>query len=356
MNILHVETGRHHYGGADQVALLMRDLRKRGCRNVLLCCHDAPIAATDAAVVVGKPIAGDLDARLALWVWLAVRRFDIDVVHVHSRRGADAWGGLGARLASVPALVTRRVDNSEHRWSARIKYSLYQRVAVISSAVSDEIYRAGVPAGKVIHVPDAVDSAAFRPEPNRPALRAELGLAPHDLCIGMVAQFIERKGHDDLLDAIPEVVTELPFARFILFGQGPEQARIESNVASAGLSEYVIFAGFRPDMTHVVPALDILVHPARREGLGVAVLQAGACGVPVVAAQAGGIVDVVVDGETGRLVSPGDHAALAAALIATGRDRVGRIKMGNCAREHVCTHFSPEAMGAAYHQTYLQLQ
>lgn len=356
MNILHVETGRHHFGGAAQVDLLMSDLRRRGVRNILLCSRSAPIAASQsAALVIGKPVAGDVDVRLMAWVRAAIRRYRIDVVHVHSRRGADIWAGMGARLAGVPAIVTRRVDNPEPKWIARLKYALYHRVIVISTAVEATVLAAGVDSSKVVCISDAVDLSVFRPRTPDPALRAEFGVTPGGFCIGMVAQFIERKGHRDLIAALGDVVRVLPDVRVVLCGQGPMQSAIEREIRAAGLTSHVLLAGFRDDMPRVMPVFDVLVHPARREGLGVAVLQAGASGVPVVSTRAGGIVDVIIDGQNGLLVPPGDPKALATALEALGLDRVRRRRMAEWGRQHVEAHFNPETMGAAHYAVYIQL-
>ncbi|NNC24405.1 glycosyltransferase [Salinisphaera sp. USBA-960] len=356
MNILHVETGRHAYGGPAQVELLMADLCRRGERNILLCCRGAAIAANqDAAVVLDKPIAGDLDVRLAFWVWQAVRRYGIDVVHIHSRRGADVWGGIGARLAATPAIVTRRVDNPEWATLARWKYALYDRVVVISSAVEAEIHRVGIGSARSLRIPDAVDATTFRARSHNDTVRAELGVPPGALCIGMVAQFIERKGHRELIAALSTVVQSRPDVCVVLCGQGPLRPAIERAVDEAGLASWVSFAGFREDMSCVMPAFDMLVHPARREGLGVVLLQAGACGVPVVAARAGGIVDVVLDGETGLLVMPGDSAALAEAITTLGNDRVRRVRMGEKARARVAEVFEPQQVGERYVALYRQL-
>lgn len=355
MNILHVEVGRHHYGGAAQVDLLMHDLRGRGVRNILLCSQDAPIADTDAAaVVIAKPIAGDVDLRLLFWVWQAIRRYDIDVVHVHSRRGADVWGGIAARLARTPAIITRRVDNPETAWLARCKYALYKYVAVISTAVEAEINRVGVNPDKIVRVPSTVNPAVFHPRPENPALRAEFGVPPGGLCVGMVAQLIPRKGHQDLLAALSQLVETMPSVHVVLCGQGPLRPQLEREVQQAGLASNVCFAGFRDDMETVMAAFDVVVHPAHREGLGVAVLQASACGIPVIAARAGGLVDVVVDGETGLLVPPGDPGALADALGRLAGDRVERTRMGEHALDKVHEEFAPQTMGAAYRALYLR--
>ncbi|MFP4607880.1 MAG: glycosyltransferase, partial [Thiohalospira sp.] len=124
MRILHVETGRHLYGGAAQVLYLLEGLARSGCESHLACPADSAIvkAARDAGIPVhdtGR--GGDLAPAMALRLRRLLGRLRPDLVHVHSRRGADPWGGLAARWAGVPAVLSRRVDNPEPRWWAARK-------------------------------------------------------------------------------------------------------------------------------------------------------------------------------------------------------------------------------------------
>ena len=110
------------------------------------------------------------------------------------------------------------------------------------------------------------------------------------MTLAMIAQFIPRKGHRVLIEALPAIVARHPNVRVLLFGRGAEQAAIRRAVAARPeLASRVAFAGFRDDLHRVLPCIDVVVHPASMEGLGVALLQAAACGVPIVAGRAGGI-------------------------------------------------------------------
>jgi glycosyltransferase involved in cell wall biosynthesis len=162
----------------------------------------------------------------------------------------------------------------------------------------------------------------------------------------MVAQLIERKGHRDLLAALPDILEAFPDARVLLFGRGPLQEELERECRERGLADTVRFAGFREDLERILPCLDLVVHPAHMEGLGVALLQAAAAGRPMVAAPVGGIPEIVRPGETGMTAPPGDSGALAAAILALLRDPARARSLGEAAREHVRRHFSLESMVA----------
>jgi len=115
-------------------------------------------------------------------------------------------------------------------------------------------------------------------------------------------------------------------------------------VQARGLQEYFIFAGFRGDLPRILPHLAMLVHPALMEGLGVSLLQAASCGVPIVACRAGGIPEVVQHGTTGLLVTPGDVKELCQAIRILVQQPEMRLKMGRAGRRLVCEGFSIERM------------
>lgn len=346
VHVVHVEAGRHLYGGARQVLLLLEGLGAEGIRNTLICPPGSDIAAAaDARVNVETlPIAGDHDALFAVRFARWLRAHPADLVHVHSRRGADAWGGLAARQAGVPAVLSRRVDNPERGWLRTYKYRAYERVIGISARIVDELTRAGIPAAKLRLVHSAVDAAACEARHSRDAFLAVFDLPADALVVACVAQFIDRKGHADLLAAWPAVLARVPRARLLLFGRGPLEAEFRRVAADAGLESSVHFCGFRADLREWLGCADLLAHPAHREGLGIAVLEAQAAGLAVVAARAGGIPEVVADGVTGLLHPPGDWAALGEALATLLDTPQRRQEMGAAGAARVRQQFSPGRM------------
>ncbi|MGD2123165.1 MAG: glycosyltransferase family 4 protein, partial [Gemmatimonadota bacterium] len=178
----------------------------------------------------------------------------------------------------------------------------------------------------------------------RQDLLEEFGLEADALVIGMAAQFIPRKGHDVLLRAIPNVLKDQPESRFILFGRGPGRQEVLDRVRDAGLEDIVRLPGFRSDLPSLLPCLDLLVHPATMEGLGIILLQAGASGLPVVASAAGGIPEAVVHEETGLLVPPGDADALSSAVSSLLADEARRKDMGKAGQRRVREVFSVDRM------------
>lgn len=346
MRVLHVEAGKHYYGGARQVAYIIEGLAHRGVENVLACPVKAEIAAAvgTSAQIHELPMRGDADAGMALRLAALIRAAKPDLVHLHSRRGADLWGGVAARMAGVPCVLSRRVDNPEARWLVALKYALYDHVITISEGICDVLLAEGLAPQKVSCVRSAVDAEPYLRPVDAAAFRREFGLPENAVVIGMVAQLIQRKGHRYLLEAVRTLQKDYPELRIVLFGQGPLRDDLENAVAADGLTGIVRFAGFRKDLPAWLGGLDILAHPADMEGLGVSLLQASAAAVPIVASRAGGMPEAVLDGVTGIIIPPGDVQALTAALRRLLDDAQLREQMGAAGRSRILNEFSVDAM------------
>lgn len=346
MKILHVEGGSNLYGGALQVLYLLQGLAARGQHNVLACPEGSDLARAAApfAEVHAMPMGGDLDLRLVPRFYGCIRRCRPDLVHLHSRIGADVMGGIASRWAGVPAVHTRRVDNPEGRWMVALKYRLHARVIAISEAIGRVLLDKGLPREKLRVVHSAVEWEGFERPCGRKRVCTVLGVPQQARLIGVVAQLIERKGHRFLIEAMRDLATEFPGALVLCFGKGPGEQDLRRRIAAAGLQDRVRLAGFRKDLPEILPCLDLLVHPATMEGLGVSLLQAASACVPIVASEAGGIPEAVRDGINGLLVPPGDVEALAGAVRTLLRDRALARRMGLAGRALMQQEFSLDAM------------
>jgi glycosyltransferase involved in cell wall biosynthesis len=347
LKVVHLETGTHLYGGALQVLLLVEGLEQEGVQNILVVPRGSKVeeeATRRGLPVRALPLAGEADLTFPFRFKKLLKEEGPDLVHLHSRRGADTLGALTTKLAGIPAVLSRRVDNPEAGWSLAAKYRLYDRVITISEAIQEVLISQGVPAEKVRCVHSALDPTPYLGPGDRNILSDEFGISETERLVGMAAQFIERKGHATLLAAIPEILSSHPDTRFLLFGQGPLQAGLEAKVKADGLRGVVTFPGFRDDLPNILPCLDLLVHPAIREGLGIILLQAAASGLPIVATRAGGIPEAVADGVTGLLVKPGSAPELADAISTLLTDPARAQEMGRAGRARVVDGFSTTRM------------
>lgn len=355
MKILHVETGRHFYGGPQQVLYLMSALKARGHECTLVCPPGSGIdtAARAAAIPVRNLFcAGDLDLPFAYRLAQYINGSKPDLVHCHSRRGADVLGGLAASFADVPAVVSRRVDNTEMQLVAALRYRPFRKIIAISETIAAVLRDRGIDAERIAVIRSAVDADAFAATPDCGAFRREFSLPDDAFVIAAAGQLIERKGQRFLLEAVAELYHAHPALRVIVFGEGPLEEKLKKQAASLSLGDVAQFPGFCEDLDRYVGCFDVFAHPALKEGLGVATLKAQAAGVPVVGFAAGGLVEAVEHEQSGLLVAPEDSGALARALASLIGDAGMRQRMGAAGRERMRRSFSIDAMADAHVALY----
>ena len=346
MKIVHVELGRHLYGGQRQVAYLMDALPGLGGEHVLVCAEGSDIAGLSGCVpakILPLAFGGDVDLGFVARLRRELRAEQPDLLHIHSRRG-DTLATLAGSLAKIPMVYSRRVDNPPNWLDRRYKFPRYAQVITISEGIRQVLLGVGLPADQVICAPSAVDTAVYREERARAVLEQEFGIGPDVPVIGMVAQLIPRKGHDVLLKALPAILEVQPDCQVLIFGKGPLEAELRQRIEQSRLARSARLVGFRSDMPRWLPNLDLVVHPAYMEGLGVALLEAAACGVPMVGTRAGGIPGIVRDGLNGRLIDAGDSRGLADAVIDLLGDPDRLRAWGQAGRELVEGSFSIGAM------------
>ncbi|MEN8185038.1 MAG: glycosyltransferase [Myxococcota bacterium] len=353
--IAHVDSEIGFSGGEAQVFLLMEGLRRAGHQNVLFCppgslCEaEARARGFETRCVT---MANDLDLRAALQLRRGFAAQRPQLVHLHTGR-ANWLGGLAARAVGAPAITTRRMDRQVKRgWRTRLIYHhLVRRAAAISPAVARLLAEGGVPREIIVTIPSSVDPEELRAKRGQAEIRAELGVASDELLLLCLAALVPRKGLDVLIDAL----ARLQGARGVsvrVAGDGPERGALEALVRSRGLEARVHFLGARRDKAELLAACDVLVLPSRREGLGVASLEAMAAGRAVLATRVGGLAEAVVNERTGLLVEPEDPEALAGA-IARLRDEPGLVhRLGRAGPGRVAEGFLADQMVAAYERLY----
>ncbi len=350
MRVVHLESGLHLYGGAQQVRYLLSGLAAEGIENVLICPRDSAISNTvggmgGVAEVVEVSMRGDLDIALPGRLRSLLGSYRPNILHVHSRRGADNFGGWNARWAGVPAILTRRVESAEFKALALLKYQPYAAIIAISRAIEAQLKdNVGLAQQRIHYVASGVDTKRFQPAESRGRLAEIFGLPAGSLTIGVVAQLIPRKGHARLFGVLGALVAAHPEVQVLCFGRGSLERDLEQQVQDLDLATNVHLAGFRSDLETLLPELDLLAHPAAREGLGVAVLEALSCGVPVVTSAVGGLVDVVEHEVTGLTVRVGDDDALLGCLARLVTDPELRRRLGVAGRRRVEEAFSVESM------------
>ena len=253
-------------------------------------------------------------------------------------------------MAGIPAVVSRRVDNPQSRIGAALRYRAFAKVIAVSRHVSDILEDSGLHQDRQVLIRSAVARREIMRDDNRARIREQFDIAPNCVALAAAGQFIARKGHRFLLQALAG--TSLPDCRLVLFGRGPLEQDLRAMADAAGLHDRVEFAGFRDDFDTLLPAFDVLLHPATREGLGISMLKAAMARLPVVAFDVAGAREAVQHGQTGLLVPTADVAALAAAIAALAGDPAERARMGDAGRQRMLSDFSVDAMVDAHIDLY----
>jgi glycosyltransferase involved in cell wall biosynthesis len=289
----------------------------------------------------------------------AIRGSGADVVHAHLEEAAMLVPPA-ARLAGrktvcsfhhVVVPLPRREKLKE-----RLAIAVANRsagVVFVSRASLESFADAyGGPRENWCVVENAVDIDIFAPAPA--TMPAELEVPAGVPVVTMIAALRSRKGQAAALRAWVTVLQSAPAARLVLVGAGPEHDGLLRLAGELGILERVIFAGMRTDVPRLLRASSLVVLPSEHEALPTTLIEAAACGVPVVATDVDGIPEVVIDGETGLLVPPDDPLALARGVTALLEDRPRRVLMGQNARTMAEDRFNARRWAERLYEIYEQ--
>lgn len=281
------------------------------------------------------------------------------ILHCHGL-AAGLVGRLAARDGR-PVVVTAHNLPARAGLAGVLEGELERRLArrtaryiAVSQAVGEGLRALGVPGEAVAVIPPGVDTRRYRPPTpeERSLARRRLGLPEDGPVVGFLGRLARDKGPDLLLEALARLSGRPTVA---LAGEGPMEGELRARAAALGLSGALRFLGRLADPLPFHWAIDVLAAPSRREGLGLAALEALACGRPVAGFRAGGLVEAVASGRDGLLVPAGDTARLAEALLHLCQDEVLRRRFAAEGRRRVTASFSLDATVRKIGELYAEL-
>ncbi len=276
-----------------------------------------------------------------------------DVVHVHFAR--DLWWLVPAmqRLPRVPLILTKHIGTQKSK-SDTLHRHLYERVQTIiaiSNVIRQNIIATHpVAPEKVVTLHHGVNLERFALRDERAyRVRKMLGLSADHVVIGIVGRLQRAKGYMEFLHMAAQLKPRYPHCRFLLVGEASrgeeaEAREILNAIPRLGLQDRVFWLGFREDVPDILAAMDIFVFPSHAEAFGLVLIEAMAVGLPVVSSRCDGVLDVVVDRETGFLVPPKNVEQLVQAVTRLIEDRGLRERMGLAGRRRVEMHFDQKKM------------
>lgn len=289
-------------------------------------------------------IAGGLRPHADVKAALELRRLTkgFDVVHYHGVR--SAWVGYLAGCLSRPCSVVTlhnvpEVHTPLARFVLRRIVGTASQTIVVSHAIAQALTRQRCPPKTLCVIPNGV---ALPQLIGRPEARARLNIPEEGLLLLGVGRLSHEKGFDILVDAARQL--NRPDIRVYLVGEGPQRPHLERAIHAARLEGLFILMGYQAELDPWYAAADVVIVPSRTEGQGLVALEAMAHARPVIASRVGGLPEVVVDNETGILVSPEEPETLKTAIETLLEDAPLRERMGLAGRQRVAEHFSLEVM------------
>jgi glycosyltransferase involved in cell wall biosynthesis len=226
------------------------------------------------------------------------------------------------------------------------------KVITVSEKIADEMRRSGIPQEKIIVIDNGVDFKKFANNKKSNELRKSFGFNGNHRVIGTVASLTKEKGHIYLIEAARKVVDAFPDCCFMIVGDGDQRKLLEERTAQLGLTEKVLFVGSRKDIPEILSILDLFVLPSLKEGLPIALLEAMAARLPIIATKVGAISKVIVNNETGILVDSGSADSLRTAMLDLLHDRQKAKKLASRGFRKVETEYSSQIMGSQYLKLY----
>jgi glycosyltransferase involved in cell wall biosynthesis len=335
------------------------------------------VAQIEGVQVIGVPIAREIapiQDLVSLWsLWHIMRALCPAVTNVGTPK-AGLLGGFAAWLNRVPCRfytlhgLRFETTNGLRRlllvYAERLACRFAHRVISVSPSLREKAIASGLISRKRTAVLRygsycGVDVSRFAPTPEMmrraAVLRTELSIPPDAPIVGFVGRLTRDKGIPELVEAFLRLSDQFPDLRLLLLGCFEEEDPLPVQTRRCiEMHRHVIFAGLIEDTAPYYALVDVLVLPSHREGFPTVVLEAHAAGKPVVAARATGVVDAVVDGETGLLFPVGDAAALTDALARLLTDKTLACKLGRAGLERVTREFRQEQMWEALREEYLE--
>jgi glycosyltransferase involved in cell wall biosynthesis len=350
MHILFINSIQMFGGGEIWMLRTLRALQERGHR-VWLCCRPE-VEVGQRAIAQGIPVelikfSGDFNPVTIFQLARFMKRERIDIVLTNMDKELRL-GGIAAKIAGVPAVIPRRgIDYPlKNRWRYRFAYNVLATRLIANSQATKRALMRDAPwlnPERIEVIYNGIDVQPFS-QLNVSPWRSKWNIKADDLLLGFVGQLDERKGIRVLLAAFAHIKSEVPEARLVLVGCGPLREMIESEVKRQQWGDAVLLPGFLDDVPGVMHAIDVLLLPSLWEGFGIVLIEAMAAGKPAISTDTSSMPEIIIGGQTGYLVPPGDSEALARRAIEILKNPALREQFGRAARRRVAEHFTLERM------------
>ena len=357
---LHIDTARQWRGGQSQVRYTVMGLRALGQRAVLVAHPEGELLKRMSEGMDLIPLAprNEIDLAAAWRLSRVLKQLRPDIVHAHDPH-AVAMAATALSIASPtprpPLVASRRIEFRIARHSfSRWKYSQVDCFLAISRAVRDRLVADGIPATKIDVVHEGVDVERIVQLPSG-NLHAALFLPAGAPVVGNIGALVAQKAQHTLIEAAALAVRQVPDMRLVILGEGELRGALEEQIRHLHLERHVFLAGFRPDVLELMKDFDVFALSSIYEGMCTSLVDAMAAQKAAVATAAGGVPEVLADGETGFLVRAHDARGMAERIVELLKDADLRRRMGDAGLARARRLFTVERMVAATASAYARL-
>ena len=375
VKVVHLVT-RLDLGGAQQNTLhTVRGLDRSRFEPVLVCgpggmLDEEALGDASIRVIFVEALRRDISPAHDLLAFLELTRVLLAerpaVLHTHSSK-AGILGRLAAALAGVPVVVhTYHGFGFHDRQPAPVKafYVFLERVCARFTSALVFVSRSNIEYAAAHGLVRAKDAVLIRsgvrlaglPAPVDAAkLKMSAGVGMHKLLVVSIGNLKPQKNAGDFVSAAAAVLAEVPEARFVFLGDGPQRRALEARAFVLGLEGKVLFLGWRRDAAQWLAAADVFAMTSLWEGLPRSLVEAMKSGLPPVCYAADGVTDLIKNGENGFSIEPGDHAALAAGVTRLLKDEPLRKRLGAAAAASIGPEFDIDGMVRSQEELYERL-
>jgi glycosyltransferase involved in cell wall biosynthesis len=347
-------------GGAERVVLQQAaGVDRRKFKAIVVCLnqsgHLAHLLRDEGIPVIALNKRPGFDVSLPFRLAKIMRAHHVDIVHSHLW-GASLWARLGRILAGPRIVIIQ--EHGMGNWRGQLHFLVDRMLAAVTHRVlfvSHEvrrtyIERSGTNQRKCTIIPNGIVIDEIKE--TKEEIRDSLGWKPHELIILSVGRLSPEKGHIDLVDAFALIGDRLSCAKLIIVGEGSERAKLLERIARVGLQDRIVLAGLQDNVPIWMKAADIYVQPSRREALPLAILEAMASNLPVLATAVGEISEIVEHGVNGFLAPPNNPKELSNVLYSVCTDEESLVELSRRARVIVEERFSLQRMLQSLQRVY----
>ncbi len=295
----------------------------------------------------------------AIKLSVAIKKDNVDLIHSHTPFAGTFLSRIAGKLSNAPVITHAHIKDRLNPNPLVRKFEIFlnrisskftcNRIIAVSKAVKEVFIKQGHEEDMIEVVYNGIDLEIIKPQKTSKQMREELGISDKSIVIGEVGRLCETKGQHLLIKAAPKVIDRFPNSKIIFVGKDLERDGVYERelidlAKNLNIENKIIFTGYRDDVIDIINSFDLFVLPSLAEGLPVVILEAMACGIPVVATSVGGNEEIVKDGVTGTIVPPGDSESLARAIIYNLENPEVSNRMGERSYERVKKYFTRQQM------------